>query len=102
MIGDDRQGMAGRAIRQRHLALEFHLPQQVRRRFLKRLPAPRPAVQGLNPGVATQDRAHRRHGRSLMTVTFKTAHDLACSPYRVLVANRKHRALVSVALCKLL
>jgi hypothetical protein len=94
MIVHDRQGMAGRSIRQRHPALEVHLPQQVRRRLLKPLPGlSRLAAQGIDPAVATQDRVHRRAGRTSLSVPLQTTHDLAGAPRRMRIAHRKHPRL---------
>jgi hypothetical protein len=77
-----------------HVALEVHLPEQVRR-FLLEAPIRLPGRAGRwdDAPMPTQDQMHRRDGGNIVPVARKAARDLARPPNRVGIAHRQHQGL---------
>ena len=85
--------MATAPVRQRRVALEVHLPEQIGRRLLKTLVRRSTALGRNHPAMPAQDLVHRRMRRTGNPLALQAAHDLARSPGRVFVAHRHNPLL---------
>src|ERR1041384_359353 len=80
VIVDYSERMAAAAIRQCHMTLEVHLPEQVRRGFLKPLMDRSAADRPHNAPIPAQDLMHRRDRGHAHPVALKAVRKLARSP----------------------
>ena len=93
MVVDHSQRVATATIAKRHMALEVHLPEQVRCRHLKAQAGGRSTGRRNDPAMPAQHLMHRRRDRTGQPIALQTAGNLARSPGRMGVAHRKNALL---------
>ena len=94
MVVDHSQRMAGRAVAERHVAFEVHLPEQVGRlHFEPLIGLARLAGGRIDPPMTAQNRMNRRDRGRGMPLPRKAACDLADAPGRMSIAHSQRQSL---------
>jgi len=87
------QRVTALACGQRLVALEIHLPEEIRRWIFEAPGRGTGRFAFSDPAMALQNGMHRRAGRRIETFTFKNLLNLTSAPGRMRIADLQHRRL---------